>query len=324
MSANSQTDKKTHVLVTGGAGFIGSMLVPMLLQRGYRVTVYDLFNFGSETLFQCTFSHDLQLVKGDIRDEPSLRAAMENNVDAIIHLAAIVGYPACSKYPELAQTTNVDGTRNIVNNLKPNQKLVFASTGSCYGAILDGFCTEETPLNPLSLYGRSKAECEQMLTEANSGAVILRLATVFGIAQRLRLDLLINDLVNKALTEKKFDIYEANFKRTFIHIRDVARAFIFAIENYAKMSGQVYNVGGDALNYTKMDICNIIQRFVPDCQITPSTQGTDADKRDYQVSYEKIKKLGFEPEITVEDGIAELKKVLLYVSPEYLKVTTNV
>lgn len=286
------------------------------------MTVYDLFNFGAESLFSCSFSEDLKLIKGDIRDEELLRESMQN-ADIIIHLAAIVGYPACSKNPKLATTTNVDGTRNLVRNIKPGQKLIFASTGSCYGAIVDGFCTEETPLNPLSLYAVNKADCEAMIKESGCGGVILRLATIFGVAQRLRLDLLINDLVYKAIHEKKFEVYEANFKRTFLHIKDVARAFVFAIDNYEAMSGEVFNVGGDALNFTKWQICELIKENVPDCEITQSTNGSDADKRDYQVSYEKIRKIGFEPQITVHQGIQELVKVLPHLSPNYLHATKN-
>lgn len=315
--------KNCNVFVTGGAGFIGSSLVPLLLQNGYTVTVYDSFHFGSETLFSCTFSSNLKLIKGDIRDEEKLKKSMEN-ADFIIHLAAIVGYPACSKDPELAQTVNVDGMRNVVKNLKPNQKIIFASTGSCYGAIPEGYCTEETPLNPISLYGSTKADGEKLIKDRAEGGVSLRLATIFGVSQRTRLDLLINDLVFKALKEKQFEIYEANFKRTFLHIRDVARAFMFAIENYEKMKGEIYNVGGDSLNFTKLEICNKIKECVPECQITVSNNGADADKRDYQVSYEKIRKLGFEPEITVEQGIEELCKVLPFVTEQYLKLTKNV
>lgn len=211
--------KNCNVFVTGGAGFIGSTLVPLLIKNGYSVTVYDLFNFGSETLFSTTFSSNLTLIKGDIRDEEKLKKSMEN-ADVIIHLAAVVGYPACSKDPELAQSVNVEGTKNIVNNLKPNQKMIYSSTGSCYGAIPDGFCTEETPINPLSLYGSTKAEAENLVRKRTEGGVTLRLATIFGVSQRLRLDLLINDLVFRALKEKQFEIYEPHFKvkylKTFI------------------------------------------------------------------------------------------------------------
>lgn len=166
--------QKANIFITGGAGFIGSSLVPLLIANGHQVTVYDLFLFGSETLFSCTFSTNLTLIRGDIRDEENLKKSMDN-ADVIIHLAAIVGYPACSKDPKLAQTVNVDGTKNIVRNLKPNQKIIFASTGSCYGAIPDGYCTEETPLNPISLYGITKAECEKLLKARPEGAVTLRL-----------------------------------------------------------------------------------------------------------------------------------------------------
>ncbi|CAF0767670.1 unnamed protein product [Brachionus calyciflorus] len=311
----------THVLVTGGAGYIGSTLVPMLIEKNYKVTVYDLFNFGSESLLSCSLSPNLTLIKGDVRDEESLKKAMAD-VEYIIHLAAIVGYPACSKDPELARTTNIDATRLIVKNMNPHQKIIFSSTGSCYGAIPDGFCTEETPLSPLSLYGSSKAEGEQICKEVNG--VILRLATIFGISQRLRLDLLINDLSYKALREKQFEVYESHFRRTFLHIKDVARAFVFSIENYDVMKGQVYNVGGDSLNFTKWDICNFIKEALPECSITQSNNGTDADKRDYKVSYEKIRKLGFEPVITVQEGIRELIMFLPHLSNEYIKHTKNV
>lgn len=310
-----------NVFVTGGAGYIGSMLVPLLIEKGYKVTVYDLFNYGAESLISCSFSPNLILIKGDIRDEELLAQSMRS-ADIIIHLAGIVGYPACSHDPELATTTNIDGTRNVVNNMTAGQRIIFSSTGSCYGAIPDGLCTEETPLSPLSLYGSSKAEGERIVGQV--GGVILRLATIFGVSQRLRLDLLINDLVHKALTQRKFDVYEAHFRRTFLHVRDVARAFLFAIENYDKMKGQVYNVGGDELNYTKLEICKFIQEAVEGCEIVPSSEGTDADKRDYKVSYEKIRKLGFRPTIGIKEGIDELKKLLPNLSLDYIQKTKNI
>lgn len=277
----------------------------MLLEKQYKVIVYDLFMFGEESLRDCASSPNLKIVKGDIRDEASLREVMKE-ANAIIHLAAIVGFPACSKNPELAITTNIDGTRNIVDNLQSHQKLIFSSTGSCYGAVEDGLCTEETPINPLSLYGTSKAEGEELVRQASG--VILRLATIFGVSKRFRYDLLINHLVYKAINEKKFDIFEAQFRRTFLHVKDVARAFIFAIEHYDEMCGSVYNVGSESLNYSKMDICNIIKEIVSDCVITPSENGTDPDKRDYEVSYKKINKLGYRTTIGVREGIQELIK----------------
>jgi len=316
--------RKTHVLVTGGAGYIGSVLVPLLLQKDYKVTVYDLFVFGAESLFSCSFSPDLNIIKGDVCDEEHLKNVLQHNdIDAVIHLAAIVGYPACQKDPDLATRVNIDGTRNVVHHLLPHQKLVFASTGSCYVSIKSGFCTEETPLNPLSLYATSKAVGEELVMKEVRG-VCLRLATIFGCSQRLRLDLLINDLVNTALTKGKIELYEAHFRRTFLHVRDVARSFVMALERYDEMRAQVFNVGGDSLNYTKLDICNVIKKRLPSCQITLNTMGQDQDKRDYQVSYKKIRAMGFVPEITVEEGIDELVKMLLHVSPEYLERTKNI
>lgn len=272
-------------------------------------------------MIACSLSKNLTLIKGDIRDEDKLKKAMKD-ADIIIHLAAIVGYPACSKDPELAISTNIEGTKLLVKNMRKDQKLIFSSTGSCYGAVPNGFCTEDTPLNPLSLYGQTKVEGEKIVKEVNG--VSLRLATIFGISQRLRLDLLINHLTFKALSEKNFEIYESNFKRTFLHVKDVAKAFVFSIENYDKMQGEVFNVGADSLNFTKLDICNFIKQELPDCIITPTDNGTDADKRDYQVSYAKIENLGFKPDVTVQDGIKELISFLPYLSNEFIKQTTNI
>lgn len=283
------------------------------------MTVYDLYTFGSESLLSCSFSSDLQLIKGDIRDEEHLKKAMQN-VDVIVHLAAIVSAPACENDPNLAITTNIEGTENITKNLRADQKLVYASTGSCYGAVANGMCTEETPLNPLSLYGTSKRDAEQLVIKANG--VGLRLATIFGISPRLRLDLMINTLVHRALTGQRIEVYETHFKRTFLHVRDVARAFLFAIENYDKMKGDVFNVGGDEMNYTKEQIFNIIKELFPDCWME-ETNGQDSDKRDYQVSYEKIRKLGYTPSIGITEGIDELRKVLPYLSPEFVLKTKN-
>ncbi|RNA04609.1 dTDP-glucose 4-6-dehydratase-like [Brachionus plicatilis] len=313
--------QQIHVLITGGAGYIGSALVPMLIEKNFKVTVYDLFNYGSESLIACSLSENLTLIKGDIRDEEKLKEALKY-ADIVVHLAAIVGYPACSKDPELAMSTNVLGTKLLAKNMRKDQKLIFSSTGSCYGAIPDGFCSEDTPLSPLSLYGQTKVEGEKIVQEANG--ISLRLATIFGISQRLRLDLLINHLTYKALTEKHFEVYEPHFRRTFLHIRDVARAFVFTIENYEKMQGQVFNVGSDSLNFTKLDICHLIKNALPDCVITPTDSGTDADKRDYQVSYAKIRNLGFKPTVTVQDGIKELMSFLPYLSDQFIKQTTNV
>jgi nucleoside-diphosphate-sugar epimerase len=306
MAAPRDDQNVKKVLITGGCGYLGSTMVPMLLAEGYQVTVYDIFRWGISSLLPVMDHEGLTIVKGDVTEHEVLRPYVEA-ADAIIHLSAIVGYPACKKEPERAVAINQTSTEFIASILKKGQRLVYASTGSCYGAVT-GTCTEETPISPLTLYGETKAAGE--MAARGAGGVALRLATVFGSSPRPRTDLLINNLLQLALKLKKFDIYEGHFRRTFLHVKDCAKAFIFALQHYDSMTGQAFNVGDESMNMTKMDVAKTIEKYVDGCEITESNEGEDLDKRDYAVSYEKIRKLGYRVQNNVDYGIKEMVKYI--------------
>ena len=297
------------VLVTGGAGYVGSVLVPELLAAGHEVVVFDSLRSGGHTLLAVLHDRRFSFVRGDVNDAKAVRECVARS-DAVIHLAAIVGFPACRKYPQLARLTNVGGTQNVLAALGNQQSLIYASTGSNYGQ-LDSVCTEDSPLNPVSLYAVTKSEGEEIALRA-SRATALRFATAFGVSPRLRLDLLVNDFVHQAVINKQIIVYESHFRRTFIHVRDMARAFLFALENMDQMQGESYNVGHESLNLTKEQIAKKIHDRV-DFYLHFAEIGHDEDCRDYDVSYEKIRKLGFETTITFEDGVEELIRAMDFV-----------
>ena len=293
------------ILVTGGAGYVGTILTPELLKRNYRVTLFDRFMWGYKPILHFASNNNLRIVKGDVRDKNLIAEEVKKH-DIILHLAAIVGYPACAADPNLAKTTNINGTRNICDVISNNQKLIFASTGSTYGKV-EGICTEETPINPLSLYGSTKWKAEKMILDKKG--VGLRFATVFGISPRLRLDLMVNDFVYQAIHNKQIVLFEGYFRRTFLHVLDAVNSYLFTINNYDKMKGKAFNVGDENMNFTKKDIALAIKEKV-DYYLHEGDIGEDLDKRDYEVSYEKISKLGYSAKITLDDGINELIKVL--------------
>jgi nucleoside-diphosphate-sugar epimerase len=293
------------VLITGGAGYIGTSLIPQLLAEKFKVHVYDNLLFGGDQLLPFFRNPDFKFTKGDIRDKNALKTALKD-ADVIIHLAAIVGYPACRKDPDLAESVNVGGTKNLVSVLSGDQLVMYGSTGSNYGSV-EEICTEETPLNPLSLYGQTKTLAEKIILE-NGNAIAYRFATAFGVSPRLRLDLLINDFTYKAVTQGYLVVYEKHFMRTFIHVHDMGVAFLFGIRNSNKMINNVFNVGSESMNYSKEQVCELIKAKT-NAYIHYADIGEDADKRNYIVSYKKLNSLGFKTSITAEQGIDELSKV---------------
>lgn len=299
--------EKEKILVTGGAGYLGSVLVPELLKAGHDVTVVDSLMFGQVSLLDCCACKGFDFIKGDICDS-GLISSLVPRFDIIIPLAAIVGAPACKMNPTLTTLVNHDAMMDMINKLSPSQKVIFPTTNSGYGiGEKDKFCTEQSPLRPISDYGRVKVILENALLEKGT-AVTLRLATVFGMSPRMRMDLLVNDFTYRAYKDKFIVLFEEHFRRNYIHVRDVARAFMFAMENYDKMAGEPFNVGLSSANITKRQLCEKIKEYVPGLYIHSAPVGEDPDKRDYVVSNDKIEAIGFRPAHSLDDGIVELLK----------------
>jgi len=303
--------KYQNILVTGGAGCIGSTLVPALLNLDYRVRVVDNLMYGGMGLLTNFSNPNFEMIVGDIRNKKVVESALKN-IDAVIHLAAIVGYPACDKYPHEAQEINYKATKQLNELRNKDQLFIFASTGSNYGHVESGICTEETPLAPLTNYGISKTKAEEAIATAPN-VIIYRFATAFGLSPRLRLDLFINDLTYQALKTKHLVVYEKDYRRTFIHVRDMAKSFIFALQNSLKMIGQTYNVGDESTNLKKEDVVKILLKKL-EFILNFTDSGRDADQRNYEVDYSKIKKLGYKTDISVEEGIDEMIKAFKVVT----------
>ena len=292
------------ILVTGGAGYLGSILVPELLNDEHEVTVVDNFMYKQTSLNHLCANPKFDIVRGDVRVETTMWPLLKK-ADIIIPLAAYVGAPLCTQDPIGASTTNKDAIFMMIKHLSKNQLVIMPTTNSAYGT--GDYCTEESPLNPISLYAKDKVEVEkQLMNHANS--ISYRLATVFGMSPRMRLDLLVNDFTYRAVNDSALVLFESHFKRNYIHVRDIALAFQHAIANQKTMSGEVYNVGLSEANVSKWELCEIIQKQLPNFTFMQAEVGVDPDQRNYIVSNEKIESTGFQTKYSLETGIKELIK----------------
>lgn len=301
------SNNRYSILVTGGAGYLGSILAPALLAEGHRVTVLDNFLFGQAPLNHLCSDPNFDVHRGDARDAAVLKPLLQA-ADIIIPLAALVGAPICNADKIGAESTNRDAILTLIRLASKQQRILMPITNSGYGIGQDGkFCTEETELRPITLYGRTKVEAERAVLDRGN-AISLRLATVFGMSPRMRIDLLMNDFVYRAVTDRTVVLFEAHFKRNYIHIRDVARAFLHGIDNFETMKDEPYNVGLSDANLSKLELCCRIKQHLPNFVFLEAPIGEDPDKRDYIVSNEKIERTGFQPAFSLDDGIRELIK----------------
>jgi nucleoside-diphosphate-sugar epimerase len=295
------------ILVTGGAGYIGAVLVPKLLQAGHSVTVVDNFMFGQTSLAECCAYETFEVVRGDARDEATAKRLLAK-ADAVIPLAALVGAPLCKNDPMGTKTINQDAVEMLCRLASRSQRFLMPVTNSGYGiGEKDKHCTEESPLRPISLYGVTKVEAEKAVL-ARENSLTFRLATVFGMSSRMRMDLLVNDFVYRAVQDRAVVVFEGHFKRNYIHIQDVARVFLHGLDNFEKMRGKAYNVGLDEANLSKLELCQVIQKLVPGFTFVEAPIGEDPDKRDYIVSNARLAAAGFKTEWSLERGIRELIK----------------
>lgn len=296
-----------NILVTGGAGYLGSTMVPEFLNAGHKVTVLDNFMFGQNSLAHVCHHPNFSVVRGDIRVEATMRSLMKN-ADIIIPLAALVGAPLCSKDPVGATTTNHDAIMLMLKLLSWDQIVLMPTTNSAYGTgDENNFCTEESPLRPISQYAIEKVGIEKQLMQ-HPNFISFRLATVFGMSPRMRIDLLVNDFTYRAVYDRFLVLFESQFKRNYIHVRDVMRVFLHAIDNYNKMKGQIYNVGLSDANVSKKELCQAIQKRLPEFVFLEAPVGKDPDQRNYIVSNAKIEATGFKPMYSLDFGIQELIK----------------
>jgi nucleoside-diphosphate-sugar epimerase len=302
------------ILITGGAGYLGSVITEKMLKAGHSVTSIDNLSFKQLSPLQFTSNPNYNFIYGDVRNVDFLKHQVGIH-DVIIPLAAIVGFPACKADPKLAWEVNYTQIQTILDSITDNHIVLYPNTNSGYGiGVGQTECTEESPLNPISVYGESKCAAEKLLLECSS-AIVFRLATVFGTSTRMRTDLLVNEFVYKAMTDKYITVFEKHFKRNFIHIQDVANVFLWALNNYETMKYNVYNVGLSNANLSKQELLEKIQQYIPDFAISYSDFYEDPDKRDYIVSNKKIEATGWNPQYSLDDGIIELMKTYQVLIP---------
>ena len=294
-----------NVLITGGAGYIGSMLATKLVNFGYNVTVIDLLKYDTSSLSHLHFYKNFSFIHGDARNSKLIKKLVNKN-EIIIPLAALVGAPLCEKYKKDAISTNFESIKLILRYINKKQKIIYLTSNSGYGVgEKNKFCDENSKLNPISLYGKTKCDSEAAVRKKKN-TVSFRLATVFGYSYRMRSDLLVNNFVYRAIKYKKLDIFEPNFRRNFIHVRDVVDGIIFAIKNFNSLKSEVYNLGLSSANITKIELARKIKKYYKSTKITEIKNKKDPDQRDYFVSNKKIEKKGFKAKITLDTGIKEL------------------
>lgn len=297
----------SDILITGGAGYIGSVLTPELLRLGHRVTVIDNFLYKQSSLLDCCMDKNFTIVNGDARDEELIKKHIKGK-DYIFPLAALVGFPLCDKDKTAAVTTNLDAVKLIIKLRSPEQRIIFPCTNSGYGLGQgQSFCTEDSPIDPISLYGKTKMAAEKAVLEAGN-SLTFRFATLFGASPRMRTDLLVNDFTYRAVFDRSVIVFEGSFMRNYLHVRDAAGAFIFAMDNFEKMKGRQYNCGLSDANLSKLELCEKIKNHLPSFMYLEAPVGTDPDKRNYLVSNERIESMGWRPRYSLDDGIEELIK----------------